>query len=70
MWKSLFLAFGIFACILGLELLLIDSAVILPAGGQGSGRSVTTPDWVPWSLISAGAITVLHFVTFPRKLAL
>jgi hypothetical protein len=70
MWKSMFLAVGIFACILGVELLLIDSAVILPARGGGSGRSVSTPDWVPWSLISAGAITVLHFVTFPRKLSL
>ncbi|MFM8577776.1 MAG: hypothetical protein ACKOCN_03095 [Planctomycetaceae bacterium] len=70
MWKSMFLATGIFACILGVELLLIDSAVILPPDGQGSGSSVTTPDWVPWSLISAGAITVLHFVSFPRKLTL
>jgi hypothetical protein len=65
MWKSVFLAAGIFACIAGVELLLIDSAVMLPVDGRGEPTLVTAPDWAPWSLISAGAVTILHFCALP-----
>jgi hypothetical protein len=68
MWKSLFLASGIFACIVGVEMLLIDSAVILPLSGSGGPEVFTAPDWAPWSLISAGAVTILNFVTLPTKM--
>ena len=65
MWKSVFLATGIFACVAGVELLLIDSAVVLPVDGRGDPAVFTAPDWAPWSLISAGAVTILHFCTLP-----
>lgn len=63
MWKSVFLAVGVFACVLGAELLLIDSAMVKPVDGSGPARSITAPDWAPWALISAGAVTILHFCT-------
>jgi len=69
MWKSMFLAAGIFACISGLELLLIDSATVLPLNGEGSPSLFTAPDWAPWALISAGALTILHFCTLPAGVA-
>jgi hypothetical protein len=65
MWKSVFLAAGIFACVAGLELLLIDSAVVLPVDGRGEPTVFTAPDWAPWGLISAGAVTILHFCALP-----
>jgi hypothetical protein len=65
MWKSVFLAAGIFACVAGVELLLIDSAVVLPVDGRGGPNVFTAPDWAPWSLISAGAVTILHFCALP-----
>jgi hypothetical protein len=65
MWKSVFLAGGIFACAVGVELLLIDSAVVLPVDGRGGPSIFVAPDWAPWSLISAGAITILHFAALP-----
>ena len=65
MWKSVFLAAGIFACVAGVELLLIDSAVVLPVDGRGDPAVFTAPDWAPWSLISAGAVTILHFCALP-----
>lgn len=68
MWKSFFLAAGVFACIVGIELLIIDSAVVLPVDGRGSPRLFTAPDWAPWTLISVGAVTVLHFATLPKGL--
>jgi len=68
MWKSFFLAAGIFACVVGLELLLVDSAVVLPMDGRGGPRNFTAPDWAPWGLISLGAVTVLNFCTLPKNL--
>lgn len=65
MWKSVFLAAGISACVAGVELLLIDSALVLPMDGVGEPRLLTAPDWAPWSLISAGAVTILHFCALP-----
>ena len=69
MWKSVFLAGGIFACIAGVELLLIDSAVVLPVDGRGGPSVFTAPDWAPWGLISAGAVTILHFCALPTGAA-
>lgn len=67
MWKSVFLAAGICACVAGVELLLIDSAVVLPVDGRGDPRVFTAPDWAPWSLISAGAMTILHVCGLPAS---
>ncbi len=67
MMKSVFLATGIFACVLGVELLLVDSAVVAPIDGRGGPRTVTAPDWAPWTLLSVGAVTILHFCTMQAK---
>jgi hypothetical protein len=67
MWKSMFLAVGIFATLVGIELLFVDSAVISPLTGGGS-RTVAAPEWAPWLLISVGAITILNLCTLPRGL--
>jgi len=66
MWKSLFLAAGIFACMVGAELLIIDSAVILPLHGVGSPQYFQAPDWAPWTLLTVGAAVILHFCHLPR----
>lgn len=68
MWKSVFLALGMFSCILGMELLLVDSATVIPLQG-GPARTVTAPDWAPWALLSVGAVTILHFCTLPVRQA-
>jgi hypothetical protein len=61
MSKSFMMAAGIFACVLGVEMLLVDSAVITSLDGSTQPRTVTAPDWAPWTLISLGAVTILHF---------
>lgn len=68
MWKSFIIAAGIFACIVGIELLVVDSVVI--NAGKESPRTFIAPDWAPWSLISVGAVTILHFCTLPKKISL
>jgi hypothetical protein len=61
MWKSFFLAAGIFACVVGVEMLVIDSAVVMPIGSGGQPQTVSAPDWAPWTLLAVGAVTILHF---------
>ena len=63
MWKSVFLASGIFATLLGVEMLIIDSATIMPLDGRGTPQHFSAPDWAPWTLLSVGAVTILHLCT-------
>lgn len=77
MWRAFFLAIGAFTCILGAECLLIDKAVLHarhePAPGftnafnAGRRREFVPPDWAPWSLLSAGAVTMLYSFTLPKR---
>lgn len=69
LWKSGLLATGIFAAVLGAEMLLIDSAVIMPLDGRGGPHTFVAPDWAPWTLLSVGTMTILHFFQFPGRSA-
>lgn len=79
MWRSMFLGLGAYCCLVGAECLVIDKAVL--AGGQevatgllqrlDSGqmgqREIVPADWAPWSLLSAGAVTMLYSFTLPQR---
>jgi hypothetical protein len=71
MWRSFFLAVGAYVCLLGLEALAINKAVLKPQtrGGQvvAPARDVTPPEWAPWSLLAGGSIVVLYSLTLMRK---
>jgi hypothetical protein len=62
MWRSFFLALGLFALLLGAQCMVIDRAT------WGSGGDVVPPDWAPWSLMSTGAVVMLYSFTLPKKL--
>jgi hypothetical protein len=47
---------------------VVESVVI--NAGKDLPRTFIAPDWAPWSLISAGAVTILHFCTLPKKISL
>ncbi|MEO1497431.1 MAG: hypothetical protein AAFV43_09805 [Planctomycetota bacterium] len=70
MWRSFFLALGAYACLLGVEALAINRAVLKPQvrGGQvvSPARDVSPPEWAPWSLLSGGAVVVLYSLTLMR----
>jgi hypothetical protein len=75
MWRALFLAIGIYCCVLGAECLVLDRATLhrgeSSAGLFGSPapkREVVPTDWAPWSLLSAGAVTILYSFTLPQRL--
>ncbi len=67
MWKSIFLALGIFTFVMGVESLLIDSATFASHAGDGA-HDLVPAEWAPWSLMSAGAVVVLYSFTLPQKL--
>lgn len=80
MWRAIFIALGIMAMIFGLECLAIDSAVFysgrettaidfIDPTGTPSGliKEWRPKDWLPWTVLSAGAITVLYAFTLPRR---
>ncbi|MCA9100432.1 MAG: hypothetical protein KDA63_04725 [Planctomycetales bacterium] len=65
MWRAFFLAVGITAMLLGAECLAVDK-VIVRSPSDGAGE-ISPPDWAPWSMISAGAVTVLYSFTIPQR---
>jgi hypothetical protein len=69
MWRSLFLALGIFAVVLGVECLLIDRATLITSREVATAQvsEFNPPDWAPWSLLSGGAVVILYSFTLPRR---
>jgi len=80
MWRSLFLAIGTMMIIIGIELMLIDSATVYAASESSaiefidpsappaiSTKVVRPGEWTPWVVLSAGAIVVLYAFTLPMR---
>ncbi len=65
MWRSFFLAVGVFLFILGAEALVVERAVL----NRGDAANIIPPEWAPWSLLSAGAVVILYSFTIPKKMA-
>ncbi len=71
MWRSFFLALGAYCCLLGVEALAVERAVVKGGTdqyGQPAGvREVVPPDWAPWSMMGGGAIVMLYSFTVPQR---
>ena len=71
MWRSLFLAIGAYTCLLGVESLAVEKAVLKqPENGQPRKflkEDISPPEWAPWSLMASGAVVVLYSFTIPRR---
>ncbi len=76
MWRAFFMAIGICLALGGFESLVVERAVLAskPTGKEKESlfgqtllvkpkREVTPPDWMPWSLLSSGAVTMLYSTT-------
>jgi len=73
MWRSLFLALGAYTCLLGVEALALEKAVLKkPEKGQTrliDRDEIVPPEWAPWSLMATGAVVVLYSFTIPRRVS-
>ncbi|MCC7473822.1 MAG: hypothetical protein IT425_00380 [Pirellulales bacterium] len=69
MWRAFFLAIGAYCCLLGVEALTVERAVLKSSPGflGAATREIIPPDWVPWSLLGAGAVVVLYSFTIPQR---
>ncbi|HEX3599816.1 MAG TPA: hypothetical protein VHU84_06705 [Lacipirellulaceae bacterium] len=69
MWRSFFLAVGAYCCLLGVEALTVEKAVLKSSSTafQVSAREIVPPDWAPWSLLGAGAVVLLYSFTLPQR---
>jgi hypothetical protein len=69
MWRSFFLAIGAYCCLLGVEALAVEKAVVKvnPGQAQSAVREVIPPDWAPWSLLGTGAVVVLYSFSIPQR---
>ena len=70
MWRSLFLELGAYCCLLGVQALAIEKAVLKRPRGRDaevSQKVVVPPDWAPWSLMAGGSVVVLYSFTIPRR---
>ncbi len=71
MFRALFLALGATCCLIGLEALAVDRAVLknVPSAGVSAQQVVDPPEWAPWSLLAGGAVVVLYSFTIPRRVS-
>jgi hypothetical protein len=72
MWRAFFLAIGITVAVLGAEFMVVEKAVLKQTNaetGERITRVVRPPEWVPWTLLSAGAVVILYSFTIPRRTA-
>ncbi len=80
MWRSLFLAVGLFLVVMGIGFLSVDAVELkahetLPASflsmssgpREGPPKLIVPAPWWPWSFLSAGAVTCLYSFTIPRR---
>jgi len=69
MWRSFFLAIGAYCCLLGVEALAVEKAVlkVKPNRAQTAVREIVPPDWAPWSLLGTGAVVVLYSFSIPQR---
>jgi hypothetical protein len=83
MWRAFFLGIGISSCLLGMEAMAIEKAVVnldgplarkLASSGTFVQESTLTrtievvpPEWAPWTLISVGVVVILYSFSIPRR---
>ena len=81
MWRTLFMAFGVFVFLLGAQCLVVDKFVMksrVPAvqtnwlgqteKGQGPQREFVPSEWAPWSFMSGGSVLWLYAVAISNKM--
>jgi hypothetical protein len=83
MWRSFFLAVGIYLVLLGVQCLGVQKFVlkkrelIIPQPTDvftaqetklGPNKELVPPPWAPWSLMSTGAVMCLYSFSIPSRI--
>ena len=69
MLRSFFLAVGAYSCLLGIQSLILEKAVLKSSSNtfSMSAHELVPPDWAPWSLLGVGAVVLLYSFTVPQR---
>ena len=81
MWRAMFLAIGVYLCILGAQCLAVEKVVLKihkqPKGVQtsiladasdpGPKMTIVPPEYAPWSLMAFGSVVILYAFDLPRR---
>ena len=81
MWRSFFLAVGIYLMLFGVQCLAVDRVYLrlhddppppgpfqLSTATEGPQKEFDPPPWVPWSLLTGGAVVCLYSFTIPKRM--
>jgi hypothetical protein len=79
MWRSFFLAIGLFVAIVGAQCLAVDKFVLksrvaaarsdpFSAPKPPPHRELSPPEWIPWSLLSTGAVVCIYSFSLPKRM--
>jgi hypothetical protein len=81
MWRALFLAIGIWLCMLGAQCLVVERAVLaettvakrpvlsadMTFTAPGTQPSIETREWMPFTFLGLGVVIILYTFTLPRR---
>ena len=70
MWRAFFLALGAYCCLLGVEAMAVERAVL-----KVDPQSTQAPRWreinpskeSPWIMMTSGAVVMLYSFTIPQR---
>ncbi len=81
MWRAFFLGIGLYLIIAGAECLAVDRVIwrttpepapttvlAFPKPAAPKPKDFPPAPWVPWSLLSSGAVVCLYSFTIPQRL--
>jgi hypothetical protein len=80
MWRSLFVAGGVYLILLGIQCLGVEKFVLTvreppkqaanEEGGlkPGPKKEISPSPWAPWSLMGTGAVVCLYSFSIPSRL--
>jgi hypothetical protein len=82
MWRALFLAVGVYCCLVGVKSVVIEKAILRENVGTrlqdnsllgiqrlASGQvEVAPPDWLPWSVMAFGVVVILYTFALPKRI--
>ena len=76
MFRALFLAIGLFICLIGVECLFVETAVFTTADfaeadladpmAPPARFAISPPAWAPWGLLVSGLVVMIYSFTLPR----
>ena len=77
MFRALVLSIGLFICLVGIECLFVETAVLTIADFSAASLAdsslapasfvISPPAWAPWGLLIGGSMVMIYSLTLTRR---